>query len=132
MKEADDRRLVVNALKELHAFAVENPARAGTPDINYMEGWIEMKRLDRWPPPSEIIDIPHFTPQQRNFLEKRVRMGGHAWLLFRIRNDWLLFRGDIAARRVGHVRQNELLAIASRVWSGRLNKAELLEYLRSR
>ena len=78
MSEASQRRTVVRALSGLHAIPVENPvACPGTPDVNYVEGWIELKNLRSWPKrAATIVRIEHFTEQQRRFLRRRCDYGG--------------------------------------------------------
>lgn len=74
--ESRFRRRVVETLRPYDAVAVENPVHPGTPDINYAEGWIELKVVR-----DPAAPIPHFTPQQRVFLYRRSRAGGRAHLL---------------------------------------------------
>lgn len=98
------RQIVVKALKPLDAISVENLARPGTPDINYIEGWIELKILEDWPTrKTTCIQVVCFTPQQRVWLRRRVERGGAAYLLIRIADDWLLFDGAVAALHIGHL-----------------------------
>lgn len=123
------RQKVVRALKPLDAISVENPAYPGTPDVNYKEGWIELKWLRYWPD-AEVVRIDHFTPQQRVWLTRRWVKGGAAFLLLQVKMDWLLFDGKTAGEYVGRVGQQELRDIAMRTWM-KYKPRELLSWFRS-
>lgn len=112
---------------------VENPALPGTPDVNYIEGWVELKHADRWPPKGGPLRLNHPpTPEQRTFLARREHCGGHAFLCLRVGREWLLFRGHIAAQLWSEARpeppaEAELRAAAIIVTS---RPADLLPWLR--
>jgi len=109
MTESTMRRRVVQALRSQHAIAVENPAFPGTPDVNYVEGWLELKHADLWPVREKTrLAMPHFTPQQRVWLMKRHYAGGNAHLLLQVSNDWLLLDAITAARLLGKVSKSAL------------------------
>lgn len=130
MSESDQRRKVVKYLKPLHAVPVENPIIPGTPDVNYIGGWIELKWLRRWPKLiSSTVKIDHFTPQQRHWLRKRWEMGGSAWLLLQVRLEWLLFSGVDAANYVGLVPRPDLYEFARVRWTRGLDRKELIQCL---
>lgn len=92
------------------ATSVENPAYPGTPDIQFIDGWIECKYLEDWPARSETtVRIEHFTPQQRVWLLRRwtvcKKLGvehGVGWLLLYVAKtkEHLLFDGETAALHV--------------------------------
>lgn len=108
------RRKVVRALRDagLDAVAVENPAHPGTPDVNYVEGWLELKQLPAWPVQGGTLRIRHFSKQQRIWLERREDAGGSAYLLLQVGVEWLLFGGADASRYVGRVGRKKLLNLA--------------------
>lgn len=117
MSESDQRSKVVRALKAQGAFAVENPCLPGTPDVSYIDGWIELKWLRGWPKREDSpVTIEHYTPQQRVFHVEHWRKGGAVHLLLQVRGTWLLFDGPTAARIVGKVPRAELEAAALEHW----------------
>jgi hypothetical protein len=112
------RGKVTGALKSLRAFAVENPCLPGTPDVAYIDGWLELKWLREWPKRDDSpVTIEHYTPQQRVFHIEHWRHGGAVFLLLQVRGTWLLFDGPTAARIVGRVTRAELHDAALVTWS---------------
>jgi hypothetical protein len=101
--ERNMRQVVVRMLTDsgLDAVSVENSAGPGTPDVNFREGWIELKYLKQWPDgPDTDVRIDCFTPQQRVWILRRWMSGGAVFLLLQVGRDWLLFNGDDAALRL--------------------------------
>ena len=92
---------------KLDPVRVENPIHPGTPDVNTICCWIELKSVDRWPVRARTgLKIRHYTPQQRVFLYQRWKYApGTTFLLLEVRADqqWFLFDGDVAAKVVGRV-----------------------------
>lgn len=125
--EQQQRQLVVKALTRAgyDATSVENPAYPGTPDVQYIGGWLELKYLEDWPKREETtVRIEHFSPQQRVWLLrrylaclKRDHRYGSGWLVLYVAStkDWLVFDGETAARQVAKdgVNKEELFKIAS-------------------
>ena len=89
----------------LDPIRVENPALPGTPDVNYIHGWIELKNADRWPPKGGPLQLPHPpTAEQRTFLLRREMSGGRAFLCLRVKRDWYLLHGRTTAALWAHDR----------------------------
>lgn len=83
---------------------IENAVSIGVPDVNYKDGWIELKYAASWPRRDKTpLRLPHFTPQQRVWLRRRWRLGGRAFLLLRVVDEFMLFDGGFAADYVGLV-----------------------------
>ena len=126
MSERTQRLRVVKALKPLHAIPVENPVHPGTPDVNFIHGWIELKWLRRWPKnENTIVLLPHFNVSQRNWLKKRGAYCGGCWLLLQCQREWLLFDGPTAAKHVGRVTRKGLFEVAERTWVHGLDERQL-------
>lgn len=130
--ETSMRGRVLHALKPLDAHGIENALYAGCPDVEFIGGWIELKSLNDWPKrPETLVRIEHFTMEQRHWLRRRVRRGGKAWLLLRVRNEWLLFPGDRAADIVGVATRAQLVEAACRHWPETPTDLDLLMTFRT-
>jgi hypothetical protein len=84
-----------------HAIRVENPALPGTPDVNYVghgvEGWIELKQIASWPKDKrDLVRIPHYRPEQKEWLSTRFAKGGRCYMLLQAGRRWLLLSGRYA------------------------------------
>lgn len=131
MSEKTQRRRVVKALRPLDAISVENPVYPGTPDVNYIEGWIELKWLRAWPKRDGEVRVDHFTPGQREWIRRRWKRGGAVWVLLQVGREWILLDGDTAARHLGYVDRDTLHRLATASWKNGLKDGELRECLRS-
>lgn len=116
MSEKATRKRVVKALKPLHAVAVENSVVPGTPDVNYVGGWIELKQADEWPVMMGPLRMPHYTPQQRIWHRKRRAAGGSCFVLLQVAQEWLLFDATVAAEVLGTATRVELVYHAEMHW----------------
>lgn len=72
-------------------------------------GWIELKYVAREPRSIEhILKIPHYTPDQRNFLHRHGRMAGCTWLFVGVGNILYIFDWK-AAQEVGKLRYRDFM-----------------------
>lgn len=131
MAEHDMRTNLCNRLKKLDAIAVENPARPGTPDINYIGGWIECKWLRAWPKRvGTVVKLDHpITSNQKVWIKRRNRRDGRAWVMLQCGREWLLFKGDVACEYLGMLTRAELYSRAYAVWKNGLCTDELIAIL---
>lgn len=141
--ESAIRQRVCGALRKagLDPISVENPVHPGTPDVNYLFGWIELKQLKAWPKRAETpVRVPTFTGQQRVWLARRDRASAlrprgiysRSWLLLRVGDEWLLLTGAVAALSLGLTTEATLKSMAVRYWPDGLNEKELIECLSPR
>lgn len=113
---------------------VENVLSTGTPDVNTIPGWIELKHVDCWPKrPTTSVDVG-VRPEQAAWLIRRWSCGGLCWLVVRVERQIFLFSGWDALM-VRHGLPTEQFKEAA-VWRsderGTLNtlqKADLLKWL---
>ena len=134
MAESQMRQAVCRAIKCLDPVPVENSVgRSGTPDINFAEGWIELKEIDRWPSrDSTPLRVRPFTDAQRHWHRVRARHNGNTFVLVRVqRKDWILFDGKSAAEHLGNLTKEQMRRHALRFWEGRLVVRELLNALQA-
>lgn len=113
-------------LLELDPVRVENLVQSGTPDVNYTQGWIELKYMERWPPRGGPLRIDHFTAEQRGWLTRRRTKKGRAFVLLKVgSSEWLLFDGLIAALYLGHEPRERLYEIVVARWTRKPSKKEI-------
>jgi len=110
--EQNQRQVLVKAMNKLgfDATSVENPACPGTPDVQHIDGWLELKFREEWPKRADTtVQIKHFSPQQRVWLMRRHMAcrergtdHGIAYLLLYVAEtrEHLLFDAKTAARKV--------------------------------
>lgn len=127
MAESDMRKKVIKALSSLDAVAVENKVGPGTPDINYIGGWIECKWLRRWPKKGGTVKIDHYTPQQRVWARRRAHCGGRVFMLIQRGREWILLHGPVAADILGESTREEIIESSLRYWNKGLVDDELME-----
>lgn len=66
----------------------------GVPDVHYLtcngvSGWIELKYIKELPKrESTPIRIPHFTQQQKLWIQTYGSLGGNAWVFVCLPSDW--------------------------------------------
>lgn len=111
--------------------AVENRASPGTPDVNHLHGWLELKYLPRWRESLEDVHrVESFTSQQRLWHARRAQAGGRTHVLLQVRRlHWVLLEGAAASVILGKVPTEYLLRNAVCVWLNGMDWAELAELL---
>lgn len=130
MSEATMWGRVRKALKGLDPVRVENRVELGTPDVNYVEGWIELKNQKRKPRDADkIFILDHYTPEQSCWATRRAYAGGRVFLLLKVSNEWMLFMGHVAAEYLNKVSLNELRKVCIGRWVKKLNDQELRNLL---
>lgn len=78
----------------LQRFECSTPG--GVPDVHYLtcngvSGWIELKNIKELPKrQSTPIRIPHFTQQQKLWLQTYGSLGGNAWVFVGLPNNWFM------------------------------------------
>ena len=96
----------------------------GIPDVSYStnhHGWIELKFVAEPPKrASTPLRIPHYTAEQRNWLERHGKRTGRCYLFVQVGPEYLLF--DWAgAQQVGRVPMDELRGLAVARWVNRVD-----------
>lgn len=81
---------------------IENAIDVGTADVNYIEGWCELKFVREWPRRGGPLKIRHFTPQQRVWLLRRSHCGGRAFLVLKVATEWYVLPAGEATEILYH------------------------------
>lgn len=100
---------------------IENRLNSGVPDVTYStdhHGWVELKFLPKPPKkPDSIMRIDHFTPEQRNWITRHGRRGGHCFVFLQVDRAYMLF-GWESVPEIGRVTYEKHREIALAVWDG--------------
>lgn len=134
MSESGMRQNLVKALKSLDAVPIENPMRAGTPDINYIGGWIECKWMKTWPVYCDTRPV-HFshplTKEQGIWLARRWMSGGTTLVCAQVAREWFFFSGETAKFKFGNMTRPEMRKEALLHLTKGLEKEKVITWLRS-
>lgn len=102
MAESDLNDRIRRALRQWDPVRVENAVGPGTPDINYVRGWIESKYEDEWPAkPGTVLRLKRYAPEQRAWHVRRCAAGGTVFVALEVGSEFHLFAADMAARYLG-------------------------------
>lgn len=128
MSEYNLRGWFVAALRPLDAVAVENPACPGTPDVNCVLGWIELKHVPAAPARAGTpVRVDHYTQQQRLWARRRAAAGGMCLMYLQVGNEHFLLDGVTAAFNIGEATMGDLKGLALKTWTGNPKPEDLLE-----
>lgn len=129
MNESKIRTMVVSALRRFAAFAVENSAHDGAPDVACVLGWVELKRLDACPVHGTSQIGVDLRPSQELWLRRWTHAGGRAVVLTVVGDEWFLHDGAWAAMHLATATVNAFRASALRTWRKRPGPNTLAEAL---
>jgi hypothetical protein len=105
------RKRVMAVLREagLDPVAVESTTGPGVPDVNHVRGWLELKRVAKYPKSDfDPIPVKHFTEKQRAWILRRIAAGGRVDVLLQVEDHWYLLCGSVAAKHLGSMSRNDL------------------------
>jgi hypothetical protein len=107
--ESDLNAWIQRAIRHRDPVRIENAVGPGTPDIEYVGGWIESKMLKAWPKRAATpVRVPHYVPEQRAWHVKRRTAGGRVHVVIQIASDVLVFDGKVAAQGLGFWTREEM------------------------
>lgn len=109
-----------------HFERIENMVGRGRPDVNYcvagVEGNIELKQIARWPKRAEtVVEVDHFTPQQRIWIRTRLSAGGRVYILLEVVHPsplYVLLPGGWAIGALGKTATADAIVKASLLAEG--------------
>lgn len=118
--------------EKLDPVRVETIMADGIPDVQYMDGWIELKFAPRWPVRGGVLRLDHYTQEQKTWGLRRWHAGGLSFLLLKAKHDWMLFDGWTAFNHVGKGNRTQLRRVALKTYSGLVKNViqELSPFLR--
>jgi len=131
MSEATMRSNLVKALEKLDAVPIEMRMRAGTPDVNYIGGWIECKYLKFWPKnadTSPVIFGHELTKEQGLWGRRRCLRGGSSWVVAQVSRDWFWFSTIVARENFNKMTRPDMHSLCA-FHQKNLKSEELVEWL---
>ena len=123
MSEKRFRRQVIDTLRPLDAFAVENAVHDGTPDVCCTAGWLELK-VAEVPYRDETRVAIGLRPAQVVWLRRWRLHGGRAWGLIALGNGHILLHdGHWASEHYDKANYAALVSGAIARWEGGITSA---------
>jgi hypothetical protein len=97
VRESVARQRMIRELRDLDAVSIESTVGPGVPDVNYVDGWIEVKCIEagRWKRAQgsdKPVRLNHpLSPEQIAWIKRRGKRGGRVFVAVRAGTDWLFF-----------------------------------------
>lgn len=126
------RKNLVKSMKSLDAVPIEMPMRAGTPDVNFIGGWIECKWLHFWPKSADTrpVRFPHpLTKEQGLWARRRTLAGGISLVVAQVSRQWFFFDGLDIRDHFNKMTRPEMRERAIFYMANGMNKEELLKWI---
>ena len=117
MSEKNLRKRVLDYLKPLRGFAVENVVLDGTPDICCTLGWIELKYLDDWPKRANTGVDFGIRPAQVIWHHGWRKAGGRSFFLCQVAREYMLFGGYDGSFLAAKPTKEALISAALQHWT---------------
>lgn len=118
-----------------YAQRIENRVGLSTPDVYFTHpevwGWLELKVATLPTRDDGIFRIPHWTPNQRIWMETHSKFGGMSWLVVQLSccNRILVMRDRMALRAVDGWTRAQILESVPYVERGKTQGRNLLDAL---
>jgi hypothetical protein len=111
----------------------EDKFQKGIADISFCQngvgGWMELKHISDWPArDTTLVRIPHYTIDQKDFLEKKGKGQGNTWLFIQIGSDYLVYDW-IPAQMLPDKTKTEMVELATFFYEGRLDYSRFAQDL---
>lgn len=120
--ESTMRRRLVKILREQgrDAYPIENMVGVGTPDVEYVGGWIECKKHKAWPKKDTTpLRLGHpLLPSQKQWIRRRAACGGTVHVLIQVGMDFVLLGPGAALNLLGAATKDELIDAADLYCTG--------------
>ena len=119
----------------LDGIRIEGTNRAGTPDVNYIGGWIECKYLSRWPASADKrpVKFKHpWTKIQQIWARRRAKSGGTVILCAKVQREWFFWiYSDELRTLFGSMTRPQMVQTASLHLPNGLDKQKLLVWIQA-
>ena len=126
------RQRLVKAMSDFDAVPIENKLRAGTPDVEFINGWIECKWRKFWPKSADTrpVRFPHpLSKEQGLWLRRRALKGGVTLVAAQVSRDWFFFDGIDIKDYFGKMTKPEMIDKALLHMGNGLDKDRLKQWL---
>lgn len=105
----------------------EDKFQKGIADVSFCQcgiaGWMELKHVSEWPRREKtLVRIPHYSIEQKDFLEKKGIAMGNTWLFVQVEGDFLLYN-HTAAQFLPDKTKTEMVGLSTFFYEGRLDYA---------
>lgn len=107
---------------------IETPDIDGTPDVNHLFGWVELKYVRAWPKRDNTpLRLDHYSQHQRVWHKRRCKAGGLCHVLLGVEKEHFLIWGEVASEFLGKIPRMELIMRSDAHWT---NAKEMRKELR--